>query len=95
MQIRQGPVLALSLEGEALDAVLEINESDVSKENGVDFIIDRLNCLFKKDLTVTKYQAWRLSRPSNVSIQAYLNEFDKRLFKTKYYGTMMSDDILA
>ena len=28
-------------------------------------------------------------------IQAYLNEFDKRLFKTKSYGTVTSDDILA
>ena len=27
-------------------------------------------------------------------MQAYLNEFDKRLFKTKSFGTMMSDDIL-
>ena len=34
-------------------------------------------------------------RPSNKSIQAYLNEFDNRLLKTKHYGTEMSDDILA
>ena len=46
----------LSLEDEALDAVLEIDESDISKENGVDFIIERLNRLFKKDSTVIKYQ---------------------------------------
>ena len=51
----------LSLEDEALDAVLEIDESDISKENGVDFIIDRLNRLFKKDSTVTKYQALETS----------------------------------
>ena len=30
-----------------------------------------------------------------MSIHAYLNEFNKRLFKTKSYGTVMSDDILA
>ena len=30
-----------------------------------------------------------------MSIQAYLNELYKRLFKTKSYGTVMSDDILA
>ena len=73
----------LSLEDEALDAVLEIDESDINKENG-DFIIARLNRLFRKDLTVTKYQAvdafLTFKRPSNMSIQAYLNEFDKRLF---------------
>ena len=89
----------LSLEDEALNAVLEIDESDISKENGVDFIIERLNRLFKKDSTVIKYQTLEafmtFKRPSNMSIQAYLNEFDKRLFKTKSYGTVMSDDILA
>ena len=47
----------LSLEDEALDAVLEIDESDISKENGVDFIMEPLNRLFKKDSTLTKYQA--------------------------------------
>ena len=29
-----------------------------------------------------------------MSIQAYLNEFDKRLFKTKFYCAEMADDIL-
>ena len=53
---RQGSALMLSLEDEALDAVLEIDESDISKENGVDFITERLNRLFKKDSTVIKYQ---------------------------------------
>ena len=88
----------LSLEDEALDVVLEIDESDISKENGVDFII-RLNRLLKKDSTVIKYQTLEafmtFKRPSNVSIQAYLNEFDMRFFKTKSYGTVMSDDTLA
>ena len=89
----------LSLEDEALDAVLEIDESDISKENGVDFIIQRLNRLLKKDSTVIKYQTLEafmtFKRPSNVSIQAYINEFDMRFFKTKSYGTVMSDDTLA
>ena len=55
--------------------------------------------MFKKDPTVTKYQALKafmtFKRASNMSIQAYVNEFDKRLFKTKPYGTEMSDDILV
>ena len=89
----------LSLEDKVLDAVLEMDESDIIKENGVDFIIEYLNRLFKKDSTVIKYQTLEafmtFKRPSNMSIQAYLNEFDKRLFKTKSYGTVMSDDILA
>ena len=95
----QGPALVLSLEDEALDAVLEIDESDISKENDIDFIIERLNRLFKKDSTVIKYQTLKafmtFKRPSNMSIQPYLNEFDKRLFKTESYGTVISDDILT
>ena len=30
-----------------------------------------------------------------MSIPAFLNEFDKRLYKTKSYGTVQSDNILA
>ena len=77
----------LSLENEALDVVLELDDEDIGKDNGVDVIIDRLNKLFKKDSTITKYQILEafetFKRPSTMSIQAFLNEFDKQLFKTK------------
>ena len=54
---QQGPALVSSLEDKALDAILEIHESDISKENGVVFLIHSLNSLPKKDSTVTKYKA--------------------------------------
>ena len=38
----QRSALALSLEDEALDAVLEIDNEDIAKENGVDAITERL-----------------------------------------------------
>ena len=65
---RQGPALVLSLEDEALDAVLEIDESNISKENGVDFKTERFNRLFKKDSTVTKYQAFQIFKYINTSL---------------------------
>ena len=69
------------------------------KKMVVDFIIHCLNRMFKKYSTVTKYQALEVfrsfKRPSNMSIQAYLNEFGKKLFKTTCYDTIMSEDILA
>ena len=96
---RQGSALVLSLEDGALDAVLEIDETEIAAENSVGTIITRLNHLFKKNSTIAKYQAFILfmtfKRPSTMSIQAFLNEFDKHLFKTKTYGTTMSYDILA
>ena len=86
-------------EDEALDAALEIDEAEIAGENGVDTIITRLNRLFKKESTITKYQALKsfmtFKRQSTMSIQAFLNEFDKCRFKSKTYGTTMSGDILA
>ena len=96
---RQGSALVLSLEDGALDAVLEIDEAEIAAENSVCTIITRLNRLFKKNSTITKYQAFKsfmaFKGPSTMSIQAFLNAFDKHLFKTKTYGTTMSYDILA
>ena len=84
---RQGSALVLSLEDGALDAVLEIDEAEIAAENSVCTIITRLNRLFKKNSTITKYQAFKsfmaFKGPSTMSIQAFLNEFDKHLFKTK------------
>ena len=44
----------LFLEDEALDAVLEIDNEDIAKENGVDAIIEHLNRFLKKGSTITK-----------------------------------------
>ena len=52
---RQGSALVLSLEDEALYAVLEINEEEIAGENGVGAIINRLNRLFKNDSTIAEY----------------------------------------
>ena len=71
----------LSLENKALDVVLKIDDEYVAKENGVDAIIECLNRLFKKDSAITKYQALEAFEtfiiPASISLQAFLNEFDK------------------
>ena len=68
----QRSALAVSLEDEALDAVLEIDNEDIAKENGVDAITERLNRLFKKDPTITKYQALEpfeaFRRPASIKL---------------------------
>ena len=92
---QQGSPQVLSLEDEALDAVLEINDA---KDDGVYAIINWLNKLFKKDSTITKYQtleAFETFWSSNMSIQAFLNEFDKRLYTSKSHGNVHSDDVSA
>ena len=47
----------LSLENEALDVVLAIDDAEIAKDEGVDTTINRLNKLWKKDCMITKYQA--------------------------------------
>ena len=42
---RQGSALVLSLEDKALDAILEIDDEDIAKENGLNAIIECLKRL--------------------------------------------------
>ena len=96
---RQGPAIVLSLENEALDAVLELEEEQISSENGVDVIINRLDRIYKKDETLENYRALEafetFKRPNNMKICEYLSQFEKLYNKTKSYGTQMSDNLLA
>ena len=50
---RQGSAV-LSLEDEALDTVLDIDDEDIAKEDSVDAIIEHWNRLFKKDCNYQK-----------------------------------------
>ena len=79
----QCSALALSLEDEALDAVLEIDNEDIAKENGVDAITERLNRLFKKDPTITKYQALEpfeaFRRPASIKLN-HMVQFSQMIY---------------
>jgi len=84
---KQGPALFLSLEGEAQDAVLELDEKEIIKDTGVETIIKRLDRLFKKDSVITKYLALEkfesFKRPPDMSIQTFLNEFKKTFIQNQ------------
>ena len=87
------------LEGEAEDKILELEEDDIIAEDGLDNIIKQLDTIFKKNETVEKFNALdnfeTYRRPSDISINDFVIEFDKRHNKTKKLGTAMSDDLLA
>ena len=46
---KQGPVIVLTLKGEAQDAVLELHTDVISGKDGVSKIIERLDKIYKKD----------------------------------------------
>ena len=80
-------------------SLLEIETSDITKSDGIDRIITRLNKIYKKDeLTqknnaLEKFKTYR--RKSTATIRDFRTEFEKRYHKTKSYGTTISGDVLA
>ena len=98
----QGGAILNSLEGaegEAEDAILELTVDELTGENSVDLIIQRLDKIYKKNETLEKFEIidsfQTYSRPHHVSMNDFIIEFDKRLTKTKKIGTVHSDDFLA
>ena len=96
---KQGPAVVLTLKGEAQDAILELDTSEITQTDRIDKIITRLNRIYKKDELTQKYNALEAfetyKRKSTTSIKDFLTEFEKRFHKTKSYGTNISDDVLA
>ena len=80
-----------SLEGEAQNAALELEVNAISSKDGVKIILTRLDKLYKKYDTLSKFKALDVF---NISIIEYINEFEKHLYK-KNYDVQMSDDVLA
>ena len=80
-------------------SLLEIETSDMTKSDGIDRIITRLNKIYKKDeLTqknnaLEKFKTYR--RKSTATIRDFRTKFEKRYHKTKSYGTTISGDVLA
>ena len=78
--IKQGPALFLVLEGEAQDAVLELETDKISSATGVKEIITRLDALYLKDKTQSAFEALEAfegyRRPNGLSITDFCNEFE-------------------
>ena len=88
---KQGLAVFLSLEGEAQEAVLELDEALITSDDGVKHITKRLDLkdkLLKKYEALEAFESYKLS--SSTSMQEFLNEFTRRYNKTKSYGTTMS-----
>ena len=98
-KLEQGGAILLTLEGEVEDAVLELSEDEIVSEDGINLVKQRLDKLFKKNETLQKFEALdnfeTYRRASDVCINDFIMEFDKRLNRTRKLGTQISDDLLA
>ena len=78
-QAKQGPAIAQSLENEALDTGLELSEEVISRENGVDAIINRPDRIYKTDETENylALENFKTSKgPENMKISDYLKSLN-------------------
>ena len=97
---KQGMAFLLSLKGAAHEAVLELEEDKIDCNDALKNVLARLDKLYLKDETLTKYQALEdfesYKRPQNFPIVDYnIIQFDKHYHKIKSYGTTISEDLLA
>ena len=81
----------LSLDGDILDAALELHDDETNirwKQNGM--------IRYKKDDAISKFQVLEVFEQytSNVLILEYINGFEKRLNKVKIYGGDMPESFL-
>ena len=78
---KQGPSLYLSLTGRAREAALELDIGDISKDDGVEKILQRLDKLYLQDTNQSEYLAYQefenFKRPLQMSMREYLNNFEK------------------
>ena len=83
----------------ALNAALQIPETDLAQENGVDALLSRFDTLHLKDEHYDKFRVLENCEndqlPQTMSIPDFLHEFDIKCFKVKEYGITMLDDLLG
>ena len=96
---KQGPALVMSLSGKALEAILELEDSVISSENGVKQILNKLDTIYKKDelhekfVDLENFESYK--RTPEMSIHDFLIEFDQRYNKLRRHQTTMTDDLLG
>ena len=91
---KQGPSIVMTLEGKALDAVLELTDDELAHADGVKNIITKLDPIFKKDELNEKFSDLEsfdsYKRNSSTGMQEFIAEFDKLFSKIKKHGATLS-----
>ena len=96
---KQGPSLYLSLTGKAREAALELDIAVISKDDGLEKILERLDKLYLQDTNQSAYLAYQefenFKRPLEMRMREYLNNFEKLYTKIKAHGMELPDGVLA
>ena len=96
---KQAVALTSSLDGKSLDAVLELTDAELSKDDGsgVDLIIAKLDVLYKKNTLTQKIEDIEnfegVVRAEHKSVNDYITEFDKCINKLKVHNIQYPEDV--
>ena len=78
---QQGPIIYLSLPEKIKQSCRDLKIPALNSDNGLDLLVDKLEKLYVKDSKTTTYLAYEkfesFQRPVNMTIQDYLNEFER------------------
>ena len=78
---QQGPIIYLSLPEKIKQSCRDLKIPALNNDNGLDLLVDKLEKLYVKDSKTTTYLAYEkfesFQRPVNMTIQDYLNEFER------------------
>ena len=96
----RGGLIILALDEQTREEVLEnVTIDNIKAENGADQVIEALDTIFKKDDSLTAFEAYEnfeiYTRPSDGTIGDHCHEFNRRYQKVKATGTTLSDPVLA
>ena len=95
----QAPAVALSLEGRAREAALELTIEELNVEEGLNNLITKLDGLFLKDEHQRTYVSYaefeEFKRPEDMTIDNYINDFERLYNKVKSFKIELPDQVLA
>ena len=96
---RQGPALFFALEEIARESILELDIDITCGENAVESMLGNLDALFLSDKVRLAYKAYenfeKIKRPCGISINYFVNKFERLKYKVSQFGTHISTNILA
>ena len=96
---KQALAIFLSLKGKARETILEIDIESLNKEDGVEKVLVQLDKVRFKDKIELVYQAYdtfeKFKRPSEMSIAAFVVEFERLYCKAKACNMVWPNGNLA
>ena len=96
---KQGPAMFLSLKGKPRASVLELDVGVISRDKGMEEILEQLDKLYLKDRHQTAYLAYeafeKFKHPVAMSMTDFINEFERMYHKLKQHKMELPDGVLA